>query len=805
MRKNQRWVGGLALLVGAALSGCGGGKTDVAEKQSVLARSLEAMGGAAAVAGLRSLRVAAGGEWFEPEQTYSPGMPPRRVSGFEYALTADLTSSRSRSEWTRAVDYPFAQSQRYTEVMSGGYGVVDGNDRPAAPATTAMPSVRIATTMAYWTLTTPVAVLKTAALTPAAVESRANEEFEGRTAYVLAVNGAGPTPVRLFIDSETYLPIKADMLQDDPYYGDTLTEAVFDDWRPAAGVMAPYKVGVRLVGLGRTITIATEERWDVTYDVPLTDDLFLIPEEMKVTPVATELARGAVTAQWHWRRQAIGLPGFTDQGQTITFEETAPGSGLYFAGGGTHNSLIVEMKDHLIALEPGLYESRSEAVIAAVRTVFPAKPIRYAVVSHFHIDHGGGVRSYAALGATIVVGEAARSHFEAILAAPHSLVPDRLEREPRPTAVLGVPSTNGMLFSDGARTVGVYPVEDQSHAAGYLMSWVSGEDVAFDSGDLYSPPATPIVVSAVPRPLRNVTEGFNLPLRVLAGGHGRYTTVSHDEMKLPRGFRPEGVTLSGGWLYIGSIPTGRIVRTNQATGATELVVGAKGPRSAIGLKVDDRGRIFVAGGQRGEAYVYDAESGAELATYTLATGNTFINDVTLTAEGAWFTDSRGAALYLVPVAQNGALAPPEGVVTLPLSGDFVATPGQTSANGIVATADGNTLIIGHSSAGKLYAVDRATGVSREILLGADSVPNADGIYLDGLTLYVVQNRLNQVAVVNLAPELASGTVVGRLTDPRLDVPSTLTATSEHLYLVNARFGVSEPDNADYLVVRLPKP
>jgi sugar lactone lactonase YvrE len=128
-----------------------------------------------------------------------------------------------------------------------------------------------------------------------------------------------------------------------------------------------------------------------------------------------------------------------------------------------------------------------------------------------------------------------------------------------------------------------------------------------------------------------------------------------------------------------------------------------------------------------------------------------------------------------------------------------------NANGIAATADGTTLIIVQSNTGRLFTVNPDDGNTQVIDLGGESVPNGDGILLDGQTLFVVQNRLNQLAVITLAADLAAGTVEQRLTDPAFDVPTTVAASDGHLFLPNARFGIPDPDTASYSVVRIAKP
>jgi glyoxylase-like metal-dependent hydrolase (beta-lactamase superfamily II) len=93
--------------------------------------------------------------------------------------------------------------------------------------------------------------------------------------------------------------------------------------------------------------------------------------------------------------------------------------------------LVIEMADHLVIFEPPLFEGRSEAVITAAKRPAPGKPIRHIVLSHFHDDHMGGVRTYAAEGATVVVHSSAGEYIRAVLDQRRTLEPDRLEVAPR--------------------------------------------------------------------------------------------------------------------------------------------------------------------------------------------------------------------------------------------------------------------------------------------------------------------------------------------------------------------------------------
>jgi sugar lactone lactonase YvrE len=290
-------------------------------------------------------------------------------------------------------------------------------------------------------------------------------------------------------------------------------------------------------------------------------------------------------------------------------------------------------------------------------------------------------------------------------------------------------------------------------------------------------------------------------LRMLSTAAVALAAVFPQVIALPRGFQPEGIEVGKGTtFYVGSVANGAIYRGNLHTGAGAILVPGASGKSATGIELDNRSRLWVAGASTGKASLYNARNGALIRTYNLASAPTFINDVVVTRSAAYFTDSQKAVLYKVPIGPGGALG---DVQTIQLGGDFALASGF-NLNGIDATPNGKTLIAVQSNKGKLFRIDPATG-AREITLGSESVPNGDGILLTGKTLYVVQNQLNRVAVIALTPDLSSGRVVTRLTDPDFAVPTTIDDLGRRLYAVNARFGTPNPSQAEFQVVQLRKP
>jgi sugar lactone lactonase YvrE len=273
-------------------------------------------------------------------------------------------------------------------------------------------------------------------------------------------------------------------------------------------------------------------------------------------------------------------------------------------------------------------------------------------------------------------------------------------------------------------------------------------------------------------------------------------------IQLPQGFQPEGIEIGRGTtFYVGSVANGAIFRGNLRTGAGSVFIPGAAGKAATGIELDNRNRLFVSGAGTGKAFVYDARTGAAIRTYTFASAPTFINDAVATRTGVFFTDSNKAVIYRIPVGAGGALGDTQ---TIPLTGDFQLGSGF-NLNGIDATANGKTLIAVQSNTGKLFRIDPSTGATRAISLGGATVQNGDGILLTGKTLYVVQNQNNQVAVISLSRDLASGRIVRVLTDPDFKVPTTIDDHGRRLYAVNARFGVANPSQADFQVVQLSKP
>ena len=265
-----------------------------------------------------------------------------------------------------------------------------------------------------------------------------------------------------------------------------------------------------------------------------------------------------------------------------------------------------------------------------------------------------------------------------------------------------------------------------------------------------------------------------------------------DSIPLPDDFAPEGIAIGAGTtFYAGSITLGDVYRGDLRTGEGAIFIDAPADRDAVGLKADRRhGLLFVAGGFTGEAYVYDLRTGAPVASYQFGTpGASLVNDVIVTRDAAYFTDSFAPVLYVVPI-RPGELGPGE---TLALSGPATTVvPGDVGLNGIEATRDGKTLIVNHTALGALFTVDAATGESAAIDVDGLIAGTLDGLLLHGRDLWVVENFPNTLARVTLSPDLSSGEITATITSALFRVPTTIARHGSRLAAVNARFDLGFP-------------
>jgi glyoxylase-like metal-dependent hydrolase (beta-lactamase superfamily II) len=272
---------------------------------------------------------------------------------------------------------------------------------------------------------------------------------------------------------------------DNPTLGDTPVEVTFSDYRDFNGIMFPSRI-VRTQGGYPVLDITVSS---VTPN-PKVD--ISVPDSVR---------------------------SFTAPTVNVQVEKLA--NGVHYLKGGSHHSVAIDQGDHIIVVEAPQNEARSSAVIAKVKETIPNKPIRYLINTHAHFDHTGGLRAYVAEGATIVTHEMNRPYYEKAWAAPRTLNPDRLAKEPK--AATFETFTDKHVLTDGRRTVEIHQIAGSGHNDGFAMVYLPAEKILIEV-DAFTPAAANAPPPATPNPFAvNLYENIqrlNLDVRQIVPLHG---------------------------------------------------------------------------------------------------------------------------------------------------------------------------------------------------------------------------------------------------------------------------------------------
>jgi glyoxylase-like metal-dependent hydrolase (beta-lactamase superfamily II) len=465
------------------------------------------MGGWGAIDAVTAQEIRTSGTDWEPLQAITPEAEPRQINSFEQTLLVDYRRKRMRLTFNASRTYPTPAPVNFVEVIDGDVGMLDVTKERLHPS-------RLATRLRDYDRL-PLRLLHTA---KAAADLNRIEDLTlpGNTIHVLRYTDRG-VPVDLHLDSESKLPTRVIYMEDDPVYGDVPNEVLFSDWKDHSGLRLPATVTTRWRGK----KIREEQVRSILNNPPIDDARFEVPADVKAQPENGE----RIVSYWVLRRAVMGVA-YQDFGreQKVEFFDVAPG--IYHVRGGSHHSMVVEMKDHLVVVEAPLFDERSVAVIRALEERFPGKPVKYLVVTHFHFDHSGGVRAYVAKGSTVIAHDSILPFIQEMLLMLHTVRPDTLARMPVERSVLlsRIQGASDITtLSDGERVLELRAIPND-HAAGMLIAYLPREKVVFVS-DLYSPPGSvpnPSVIfereraTAFYKALKNA----GLAVDTVVGGHG---------------------------------------------------------------------------------------------------------------------------------------------------------------------------------------------------------------------------------------------------------------------------------------------
>src|SRR5437867_1594931 len=515
----------IALTLLMFLSACSSAApTGPAAGRALVDEAAAAMGGWSALDSVKSQEIITGGADVEPLQAVEPTGQPRVINQFGQDIVADFAKNRMRLSCDAIREYPSRQPVKFVEIVDSDGGMVETSQPDGKTARERMHPSRYATRLRD-IRRMPIRILYTAKNAPDL--TREPDKIDGKvTVNVLRFKDSGQ-PVELQLDSFNKLPLRVIYTEDDPIYGDTLNELAFFDWRDYNGVRLPQAQATFLNG-----NKIREERVRTLINNPkYEEDSLTIPAEIRSQPEVGE----RIVSQWPLRRLVMGV-NYLDFGREQKVELVEVAKGVYHIKGSDHHSMAVEMKDHVIMIEAPFFEERSVAVIKAVEEKIPGKPIKYLVVTHFHIDHSGGIRAYAAKGATILMQETNMPFLKTLLSRPKTMRPDSLAKAGNITPnVEGVKDEKSL--TDGERTVELRDLPNP-HSSGMLMVYLPKEKILFES-DLFTPgaPVDPTNTLGVENAVALFTGINNANIQVdrIVGGHGEVVPLRELAKIAPQG------------------------------------------------------------------------------------------------------------------------------------------------------------------------------------------------------------------------------------------------------------------------------
>ena len=442
------------------------------DAKAVLQKATQAMGD------VKSIQFSGTGHLSAVGQAWNPTSPWPETIVKSYTKTIDYASQSSREELVRNEGdppakggaAPFGGDQRQVNFVSGQYAWNQPGNAPA-------PAVAAAEERQLQIWLTPHGFLNGAMQNNAT----AKKSKGGTDVTFTAMNKFKVTGT---IDSQGMVTKTGTKIAN-PVLGDMLVETDYSGYKDFGGVKFPT-------------TIVQKQGGHPLLDLAVTDVKSNVPLNVTV-PDAVKNAK---------------LPPVVVTSQKL-------GDGLWWLGGGSHNSVVVEYPTYITVIESPLNEERAKAVIAEAKKLVPNKPIKYLVNTHNHFDHTGGVRTFIAEGATVITNAMNKPYYEQIFKAPHTLEPDELSKGPKKATYITV--KDKYVLSDGGREIDILHMENDNHNEGMLLVYIPKEKVLVEA-DEFTPPAP----NATPAPralsfTRNLeanVERLKLDIVTIAPLHG---------------------------------------------------------------------------------------------------------------------------------------------------------------------------------------------------------------------------------------------------------------------------------------------
>jgi glyoxylase-like metal-dependent hydrolase (beta-lactamase superfamily II) len=497
-----------ALMISAALlmAGSHGQPASAQSPTDLVKQAVDALGGADALRAIKTVVGKGDAKHWEPGQSNSVNGESRFLGDSKFMLSGDVASRTVRADWDRGMLYPAVEKLKYSEIVAPTHGAVIDDKGEAKP----MSGIRLASLQRELLRGAPTLLLQ--ALDSPQSLSAIEDQKLGDQTLPAVVFTRGANKFIVIFDRATKLPAAVRTRDEDNIWGDSNYDMVLGDWKTVGGVKIAHSESYRLNAMEVQRLSFTE----ITANATIEPATLAIPDAVKAA--AKPPATGNVPYQWVIRRIFLGR--FTDSdaiyfppGGGFKLVELSPN--VQMVQGGGANNLIVNMKDGLAVFDAPTDEGQSKWVIDAAKAKYPGKPIKYLVLTHHHMDHTGGMRAFAAEGATVIVPAPDKAYFEQVIKAAHTLEPDAQQKAMKPATVQEVKDT--FSIKDDMAEINLYNIPNP-HVDGYLLIHVVKDNILWVT-DLISPRG-PIARNPQTLAVGEALRKHNITGALIAGGHG---------------------------------------------------------------------------------------------------------------------------------------------------------------------------------------------------------------------------------------------------------------------------------------------
>ena len=444
------------------------------------------------VANIKTIQFVGAGRNFSVGQNYVASDPWPAVPVKNYTATINYDTASMRVELLREMGplmprgggAPFFGEQRQVQVVGGNDAwnvAAPAANAPAGTAPQAAPNAgaQPERMLALWS--TPQGFVKAAMANNATTrQTRAGTEVSFTTGGKYKMTG--------IINAQGHVE-KVQTWIDHPIVGDMLVETVYTGYKDFGGVTFPSRIMQSQDGYPSLDISVSSVTANPMFDAPVPDN----------------------------------VRNFQAPAVQVTVQKL--GEGAFYLTGGSHHSVAVEMRDHIVLVDLPQTEQRAMAVVAKAKETIPNKPVRFVITSHHHWDHLGGIRTAMDEGATIVTHRSNKAFLERVARTPHTLVPDR-QAASRKAVKIQTVGDKGQL-TDGTRVIEIHRLATLEHTGDLMAVYLPKEKIIIEP-DAFTPPAqagTALIPPAVPfaRALYDTIQRQKLDVQTIVPLHGNRT------------------------------------------------------------------------------------------------------------------------------------------------------------------------------------------------------------------------------------------------------------------------------------------